>query len=86
MRMREALLKCPIKVDQLYSTLRDQQIELEVFWRGLPTREEQIKNAGWVRDVVHGKTMKGRVGVVTVPQHKPNGDPVVHIYVEEVYG
>jgi hypothetical protein len=36
--------------------------------------------------VVHGETMKGRVGVVTVPQHKTHGDPVVHIYVEEVYG
>jgi hypothetical protein len=36
--------------------------------------------------VFHGETIKGRVGVVTVPTHKPHGDPVVHIYVEEVYG
>jgi len=34
--------------------------------------------------VVHGETMKGRVGVVIGPQRKPRGDPVVHIYVEEV--
>jgi hypothetical protein len=34
--------------------------------------------------VVHGEAMKGRVSVVTVPQHKPRGDPVVHVYVDEV--
>ena len=34
--------------------------------------------------VVYRETIKGRVGVVTVPQRKPRGDPVVHIYVEEV--
>jgi hypothetical protein len=34
--------------------------------------------------VVQGETIKGRVEVVTVPQHKPRGELIVHIYVEEI--
>jgi len=37
-----------------------------------------------VQIVVYGETRKGRVGVVIASQHKPRGDPVIHIYVEEV--
>jgi hypothetical protein len=37
-----------------------------------------------IQIVVCGETLKGRVGVVTVPQRKPHGDPIVHIYVDEV--
>jgi hypothetical protein len=37
-----------------------------------------------IQIVVCGEALKGRVGVVTVPQRKPYGDPIVHIYVDEV--
>jgi len=49
------------------------------FYRGdLPRAGELIQI------VVCGETLKGRVGVVTVPQRKPHGDPIVHIHVDEV--
>jgi hypothetical protein len=37
-----------------------------------------------IRIVVCGETLKGRVGVVTVPEREPQRDPVIHIYVDEV--
>jgi len=49
---------------------------------GLDIYQGDMPRAGEV--VVRGETMKGRVGVVTVPRRKPRGDPVIHIYVEEV--
>jgi hypothetical protein len=36
-----------------------------------------------VEVVIRGERMKGRVGVVTVPQRK-TGDPAIHIYIEDV--
>jgi len=49
------------------------------FYQGDVPRAGEI-----VQIVVYGETLKGRVGVVTVPQRKPRGDPVIHIYVDEV--
>jgi hypothetical protein len=49
-------------------------------------RGEMPRAGDIVALVVHGERIKGRVGVVTVPQHKSRGDPVVHIYIEEVFG
>jgi hypothetical protein len=37
-----------------------------------------------IQIVVCGETLKGRAGVVTVPATKAHGEPVVHIYVDEV--
>lgn len=52
---------------------------------GLDIYQGDMPRAGEIiAVVVRGETMKGRVGVVTVPRRKPRGDPVIHIYVEEV--
>jgi hypothetical protein len=49
------------------------------FYHGGIPRASEI-----VQIVVCGETLKGRVGVVTVPKRMPHGDPVIHIYVDEV--
>ena len=49
------------------------------FYQGDMPRAGEI-----VQVVVRGEMLKGRVGVVTVPQSTPHGDHVIHIYVEGV--
>ena len=48
-------------------------------------RNSTLPRAGEViQIVVCGETLKGRVGVVTIPQRKPHGDSTIHIYVDEI--
>jgi hypothetical protein len=53
-------------------------MEVDVYQGDMPRAGEIVTL------VVQGETTKGRVELVTVPQHKPGGDPIVHIYVEEI--
>jgi hypothetical protein len=49
------------------------------FYQGNMPRAGEI-----VQVVVRGEMLKGRVGVVTVPQSTLQGDRVIHVYLEEV--
>ncbi|MFY9838160.1 MAG: hypothetical protein WAK55_17160 [Xanthobacteraceae bacterium] len=52
---------------------------------GLDFYQGDMPRAGEIIQlVVRGETLKGRVGVVSVPQSTPQGDRVIHVYVEEV--
>jgi hypothetical protein len=53
---------------------------------GLDFYQGDMPRAGEIVQViiVRGEMLKGRVGVVTVPESTPHGDHLIHIYVEEV--
>jgi hypothetical protein len=54
--------------------------------KGTEFYQSEMPRAGEIIEfVVRGETMKGRVGVVTVPQRMSlRGDPVIQLYVDEI--